>query len=173
MTNETPNVLHPVSGGDEENNCTSDDQVNSSPSHHHHHSDYNLPSLPKELIMRAREEQQGQEHPSPPTKSPLDLAASLATGSLVSSSLSPTLHSRVNMKVHTKFGPYTTKIRKDPSPTSFNWKVSLNILYFTPFLFEPSQSQQIQNAKYQITRLTVKSACEKRTSLSHSRPGWT
>lgn len=42
----------------------------------------------------------------------------------------PRVCSRVNIASHRKFGPYQTKIRKDPSPTSFNWKVSPISFYF-------------------------------------------
>jgi hypothetical protein len=44
----------------------------------------------------------------------------------------PRLCARVSIASHRKFGPYQAKIRKDPSPTSFNWKVSL-ISFFSFF----------------------------------------
>lgn len=37
----------------------------------------------------------------------------------------PRLMARTHVPSHRKFGPYQAKIRKDPSPSSFNLKVSL------------------------------------------------
>lgn len=132
--------VHPVSGGDEENNCASDDQVNSSPTHSHSHShpvdtdrgagagggggEYNLPSLPKELIMRVKDDP-SIAHVSSRLSPPTHLSPSYGSlSSVLPPATSSVLYSRVNMKMGTKFGPFATKIRKDPSPASFNWKVS-------------------------------------------------
>lgn len=80
---------------------------------------FNIPSheimatLPKELELR-------------PTKSKGKSKSESVCGpmSVSGGDLSVSLWSRTDIKAFTRFGPYQAKIRKDPVPTTFNWKVS-------------------------------------------------
>lgn len=78
--------------------------------HNHHHHSFDstlprLPTLPKELELRPS----GGHH----GVAPLPLQQSLIS-----------VWSKVDLKVGARFGPFPGKIRKDPIPSNFNWKVS-------------------------------------------------